>query len=140
VARFHYPCALRWSDMDAYGHVNNVRFLTYLEEARVEMVTALTDDGATPPDLATGILVVHHEIDYTAPLVHRRDPVDVAVWVTDVGAATFSLAYEVADPGVVYARAASKLATYDLREDRLRRMTASEREWLGRYRDDVVVS
>ena len=31
-----YRCPLRWSDMDAYGHVNNVRFLTYLEEARID--------------------------------------------------------------------------------------------------------
>ena len=136
MARYHYPCVLRWSDMDAYGHVNNVKFLTYLEEARVEMVTTLAADGATPPDLATGILVVHHAIDYIAPLVHRREPVDISVWVTTVGAATFSLRYEVSDPGVVYARATSRLATFDLKADRLRRLTRSERAWLDRYRDD----
>jgi acyl-CoA thioester hydrolase len=28
---------VRWSDMDAYGHVNNARFLTLYEEARVAM-------------------------------------------------------------------------------------------------------
>ena len=26
---------LRWSDMDAYGHVNNVQYLRLLEEARI---------------------------------------------------------------------------------------------------------
>ena len=33
VLRHIYRCPLRWSDMDAYGHVNNVVFLRYLEEA-----------------------------------------------------------------------------------------------------------
>jgi len=28
---------MRWSDMDAYGHVNNVVFLTYFEMARVDL-------------------------------------------------------------------------------------------------------
>ncbi|MFM6850406.1 MAG: thioesterase family protein, partial [Terrabacter sp.] len=27
--------ALRWSDMDAYAHINNVQFLRLLEDARV---------------------------------------------------------------------------------------------------------
>lgn len=33
-----YRCPLRWSDMDAYGHVNNVVFLRYLEEARIDFL------------------------------------------------------------------------------------------------------
>ena len=33
MASFLVP--LRWSDMDAYGHVNNVQFLRLLEDARV---------------------------------------------------------------------------------------------------------
>ena len=35
--RFIHEVAVRWSDMDAYGHVNNARFLTLYEEARVAM-------------------------------------------------------------------------------------------------------
>ncbi|GMV69431.1 MAG: thioesterase [Pseudomonadota bacterium] len=30
-----FPLAVRWGDMDAYGHVNNVNFLRYLESGRV---------------------------------------------------------------------------------------------------------
>ena len=40
MARFTARVAMRWQDMDAYGHVNNVQFLTYVEEARVEEVLA----------------------------------------------------------------------------------------------------
>ena len=35
--RYVYESPLRWSDMDAYGHVNNARFLTLYEEARVAL-------------------------------------------------------------------------------------------------------
>ena len=38
AVRFIYDCALRWSDLDAYGHVNNARFLTLYEEARVALM------------------------------------------------------------------------------------------------------
>ena len=92
MARFTYPCPMRWSDMDAYGHVNNVRFLTYLEEARVEMIFNLTQDGAAS-DLSSGVVVARHEIDYLAPLVHRADPIPIDVWVTRIRAASFELAF-----------------------------------------------
>ena len=48
----HVP--LRWSDMDAYGHVNNVQFLRLLEDARVTgferwfgQDRALLDEGSS---------------------------------------------------------------------------------------------
>lgn len=47
MARHIYACPLRWSDMDAFGHVNNVVFLRYLEEARIDfMFTQATAAGA----------------------------------------------------------------------------------------------
>ena len=38
MARHTFLCPMRWSDMDAYGHVNNVVFLRYLEEARIDLL------------------------------------------------------------------------------------------------------
>lgn len=137
MARFTYPCPMRWSDMDAYGHVNNVRFLTYLEEARVEMIFNLTQDGAAA-DLSSGVVVARHEIDYLAPLVHRADPIPIDVWVTRIRAASFELAYEVHDEGRVYARAASTLVPFDLAQQRPRRLSASEREWLGQWLEPLA--
>lgn len=37
--------AIRWGDMDSFGHVNNVEFFRYLESARVEYaMTVLADE------------------------------------------------------------------------------------------------
>lgn len=35
MTRLHVPIAVRWSDLDAYEHVNNARMFTLLEEARI---------------------------------------------------------------------------------------------------------
>ena len=32
---FHYKLKTRWKDMDAFGHMNNAVFLTYIEDARI---------------------------------------------------------------------------------------------------------
>ncbi|MCR6700677.1 MAG: acyl-CoA thioesterase [Dokdonella sp.] len=36
-----YPVALRWRDLDAFNHVNNGNFLTFLEEARLRWLSAI---------------------------------------------------------------------------------------------------
>lgn len=46
MARHIYSCPLRWSDMDAFGHVNNVVFLRYLEEARIDFMFRLAPGTA----------------------------------------------------------------------------------------------
>ena len=41
MARHIFRCPLRWADMDAYGHINNVAFMRYLEEARIDLMFRL---------------------------------------------------------------------------------------------------
>ncbi|MFD9088358.1 acyl-CoA thioesterase, partial [Streptomyces prasinus] len=79
--RHIYRCPLRWADMDAYGHVNNVVFLRYLEEARIDFLFR------PDKDFQQGSVVARHEIDYKRQLVHRHAPVDIELWVTQIRAA-----------------------------------------------------
>jgi acyl-CoA thioester hydrolase len=140
VTRHLYRCPLRWADMDALGHVNNVTYVDYLQEARVDVfrVHAPMQGGE---ELAEGVVVVRHEVDYLTPLAFRRQPVSIDVWVSEVRAASFTLSYEVYDEEpdgarVVYLRARSALAPYVFADERPRRITASEREVLDGLRDD----
>ncbi|KUJ37149.1 thioesterase family protein [Streptomyces sp. NPDC093228] len=128
--RHIYRCPLRWADMDAYGHVNNVVFLRYLEEARIDFLFR--------PDkqFKQGSVVARHEIDYKRQLVHRHAPVDIELWVTDIKAASFTLTYEVKDPDQIYVRASTVIVPFDFEAQRPRRITAEEREFLTEYRDD----
>jgi len=134
LARHRYLCPLRWSDMDAFGHVNNVPFLTYLEEARVDLLFVHLGSEAAAQKLASGVVVARHEIDYTAPLTFRPEPVAIDVWVTKLGTSSFTLAYEVKDDdGPVYARAATVMVPYDVKAERPRRVSEDERDALSQF-------
>jgi acyl-CoA thioester hydrolase len=135
MARHIFRCPLRWADMDAFGHVNNVVFLRYLEEARIDFMFRLAP-GEGSASFTGGSVVARHEIDYLRPLVHRHEPVDVETWVTDISAASMTVRYEVKDEGTVYARASTVVVPYNLALGRPRRITAEERAFLEKYRDD----
>jgi acyl-CoA thioester hydrolase len=128
--RHIYRCPLRWADMDAYGHVNNVVFLRYLEEARIDFLFR------PDKDFKQGSVVARHEIDYKRQLVHRHAPVDIEMWVTQIRAASFTITYEVKDPDQVYVTAATVIVPFDFDLQRPRRITAEERDFLESYRDD----
>jgi len=47
--RLHVPIRLRWSDLDAYAHVNNAEMLRLLEEARIEAFWSNDEPGTVSP-------------------------------------------------------------------------------------------
>ncbi|MEU9303260.1 thioesterase family protein [Streptomyces sp. NPDC048269] len=132
MIRHQYRCSVRWSDMDVYGHVNNSVFLTYLEEARGDMLGRQASTAGVGT-FAAGCVSAKHEIEYKAPLEWREATVAVEVWVTGLRAASFSLAYEVKDERTLYARAASTMVPYDLESRCPRRLTEPERAYLTRF-------
>lgn len=134
--RHVYEFRIRFSDIDSQGHVNNCRFLTYLEDARLEMFHADPVRKGEPP--VRGMVIARHEIDYRRPLLFGIDPVRVETWITDAGAVSFELAYEVRDDQHVYATASSVVVAYDVQAIRPRRFTPQEREYIGRYLDPAA--
>ena len=129
--RYLVDVPVRWSDMDAYGHVNNARFLTIYEEARV----ALFFQGAREHGLGSfeeGIVIARHEIDYLRP-VDYGDPVRVEMWISEQRAASFTVAYELFDDGELASRAKSVCVPYNLANGHPRRLTPEEREFLRPY-------
>lgn len=129
--RFTFHCSLRWSDLDAYGHVNNARFLTLYEEARVAMMfVGARDAGVTT--FEEGIVVARHEIDYLRP-VDYGDPVRIELWVTDLKPSRFTVAYELYDGELLASRARTVLVPFDLTRQRPRRVSDAEQEFLQQY-------
>ncbi|ABL80887.1 MULTISPECIES: acyl-CoA thioesterase [unclassified Nocardioides] len=134
--RHTYRCPLRWADLDPLGHVNNVVYVDYLQEARVDMLRT-HGPAASTGDLAEGVVVVRHEVSYLAPLAFGFEPVSIESWVTEIRAAAFTLAYEIfheRDEGRhVYVRARTVLTPYVFASERPRRLTALERETLATF-------
>jgi acyl-CoA thioester hydrolase len=134
MARFVHEVHMRWSDMDAYRHVNNTAYLAYLEQARVAMFF-FRHEGFN-----AGTVISRHEVDYLRPIVYHPQPLRVEVWVDRFGGAQFTVRYEVVDQlpsgDVLAARAATTCVTFDFTRDRPRRLTDEERTILAGFSDD----
>ena len=128
MSRFTYSCAVRWSDLDAYGHVNNARFLTLYEEARVALMF-IEARRAGVTSFEQGVVISRHEIDYMRP-VDYTDPVHIELWIEEIRPSRFTVAYELLDGGAVASRARSVCVPFDLAAGRPRRMSDAEREFL----------
>jgi acyl-CoA thioester hydrolase len=127
--RFVYNCGLRWSDLDAYGHVNNARFLTLYEEARVALIFVGAKEAGFD-SFEEGVVISRHEIDYLRPIDYG-DPVRIELWVEEMRVSRFTVAYEMFDGEVLASRARSILVPFDLSKGRPRRLTAEEQRFLS---------
>ena len=122
--------------MDMLQHVNNVTYVDYLQEARIDMFTSHPEFSGGE-DLGEGVVVVRHELEFVAPMSFRSRPILVDSWISQVRSASFTMAYEVYDERdgerTVYLRASSVLAPFVFAAERPRRLAEIEREVLSRY-------
>lgn len=138
MARHSFLCPLRWADVDVYGVINNVAFVRYLEEARVDLIMCM---GLTEQDsfLRRGSVVVKHEIAYKHQLIHRREPVEIQLWVSQLRASTVTISYLVQDSDRVYASASTVLAPFDYKAYRPRRLTRAETAFFAQYVESAQI-
>lgn len=138
MTRLHVPVPLRWSDLDAYEHVNNARMLTLLEEARIaafwgggprSVPTAVLDTG---PGAESITLLASQQVEYLVQVPFHREPLDVEVWLGKIGGASLQVCYEVyspvgLEPRTLYARASTTLVLAIRETGAPRRITDDER-------------
>lgn len=129
-ARYVYQCAVRFDDLDSYGHVNNVTFAEYLQEARVAFAHEYLGHGSVQEE---GSVVVRQVIEYLAPVPLRAEPLDVVVWVTKIGNSSFECAYEVRDDDTVFATASTVLVAYDVAAQKPRPLSDDERDVMSKF-------
>ncbi|MFB9802699.1 acyl-CoA thioesterase [Streptomonospora salina] len=129
--RHVFHAHVRFADLDPLNHVNNVRMLTYLEDARIAFLRP--DFGPDRHGTLGGLVVARHEVDYLKPILMRHDPIRVETRVTEVRNASFRIAYEICDDDGVYARAVSVLVGYDTADQSVRRLDAAERAYLNGF-------
>ena len=153
MTRLHVPIRLRWSDLDAYGHVNNAEMLRLLEEARIQAFWVTDEssqiEGSTAvlegmPGSATITLIARQEIEYLAPIPYLRAPLDVQLWLGRLGGASLEVCYEVcspigAEPFVQYAKATSTIVLVDSATGKPRRISDEERAAWTPFTEDPIV-
>ncbi len=81
VAGGAYAVHVRFSDVDVYGHVNNVKYFEYFQEARILLMVA---QGG---ELGEGyhLVVAQTDVDYRRPILFRPEPYDCRTWVSRIG-------------------------------------------------------
>jgi len=113
---------VRWDDIDAFGHVNNAKYLTYIQEARflwspiIEMVVARA------------------EVDFIEPIYEGGRFYDINLWVEAIGNSSFTMGYEVVgDNGLVHAKVKTVQVAVSMETKKSRPLTDAEREFLNKY-------
>lgn len=88
---FEISIKVRFSDIDKFNHVNNAKFLTYIEEARMQYFDHFIPDNNWKE---TGIILANAQLSFLKP-IFGSDQVTVKVWCSRVGNKSFDLSYEV---------------------------------------------
>ncbi|KQQ19865.1 4-hydroxybenzoyl-CoA thioesterase [Rathayibacter sp. Leaf299] len=150
--RLHVAIPLRWSDFDAYAHVNNAEMLRLLEEARIQafwrpdspgaagMATAVLDARPGAPTIS---LIARQEIEYLAPIPYMRAPIDIEMWIGRIGGASLEICYELyspagVEPRILYTKAATTLVMVTAATGRPERIPDELREVWAPYVDEPV--
>ena len=123
---FYHLIEVRYGDLDPQGHVNNAKFLTYMEQGRVFYLKGLTLwEGGSFLDL--GVILADVQITFRK-VIQFGDPVRVGVRISHIGNKSMTSEYRIED-----ARDASEFATgtcvlvaYDYRN---RRSVPIPEEW-----------
>jgi acyl-CoA thioester hydrolase len=142
--RFHYLVEARYSDLDPQWHVNNVRYLTFLEQGRLKYLVQLgLWDGLDFNRL--GMIVADIHISYLEPMMFGQ-PARLDLRVGKIGNKSLTFEYRLVDQASekVLATAESIMVAYDYNQqasirvpDEWReKMTAFEERELGAQKEN----
>jgi acyl-CoA thioester hydrolase len=93
--RFFHPIEVRYGDLDPQGHLNNAKYLTYIEQARIAYIQHLgLWSGGSFHDI--GIILAEARLTFKAPILWGQ-PIRVGVRVDRLGNKSFEVFYTIED-------------------------------------------
>jgi acyl-CoA thioester hydrolase len=111
------PVEVRWRDLDAFSHVNNSTFLTYVEEARLQWFQSLPGPWLSE-DVAPVLAATH--VNYRRPIEWPAHLV-VELFAERVGSTSLTVAHRITaldDASRLYADGHSVLVWIDRHDGR----------------------
>ena len=129
MSRHRYELHVRFSDVDIYRHVNNVKYFEYYQEARLALLGSLGRlDGDVGPDFS--VVVARVGVEYKRPILFRPEPYVVETWVRRVGTSSYTLGSEIKDGETVLSSAEVVAVRFDRDHQRARPLSEEERALL----------
>jgi acyl-CoA thioester hydrolase len=127
-APLRIPVRRRFTDLDPLGHVNNVAYFDYLQEARIGL---LRDIGLVRAESFAQV-VVKQEITHLRPLFLSSEPLIIETWIEALRNSSYTVRYRIIDDsGEVAAEAATVCAVVDPESGRPIRIHDELRAVLG---------
>ena len=130
---FYHPIEVRYGDLDPQGHVNNAKYLTYFEQARISYVIHLgLWDGLSFLDV--GIILAEAQVTFRAPVLFAQK-IQVGVGVTRLGNKSLTMEYclEDAHTRQELAVGSTVLVAYDYRTGLTIPLPADWRETISQF-------
>lgn len=156
MAHLDITVPVRWTDLDAYGHVNNAAVVRLLEEARIAAFWLPSEDqiergavrrpsqldlfDATSPLLT---LIASQRLEYHRPIEYLREGALVRMWVPRVGGASFDVDYRILraddpDGAYPYVSARTTIVVVEREQGRASRLSDEVRVLLDQYTDEPL--
>ena len=123
---------VRWDDLDAFGHVNNAKYLTYAQEARFLWATEEFSAAMRESSLIE-MVVARAEVDFIEPIYDGGRFVDVEITIEKIGTSSFNMLFTIADQGKVFAKVKTVQVAVSLETKKSRPLSDKEREFLTKY-------
>jgi acyl-CoA thioester hydrolase len=123
---FYHLIEVRYGDLDPQGHVNNAKFLTYMEQGRVFYLKQLKLwEGGSFLDI--GVILAEVQITFRKA-IQFGDPIRVGVRITQIGNKSMTSEYRIEDArdASEFASGMSVLVAYDYHN---RRSVSIPEEW-----------
>ena len=124
---FYHPVEVRYGDLDPQGHVNNAKFLTYFEQARMAYWVKLGLFAKDQSFMELGIILADVHISYRAPIFYGQN-IKVGVHVARLGGKSMTWKQNIvdADTGQELAHGEVIMVAYDYKEEK---SMAIPQEW-----------
>jgi acyl-CoA thioester hydrolase len=124
-----YQAQVRWSDPDQMGHINHARYLSYFEDARMDLL-ARSPSGIAGGTEDRGYLAARVAVDYLYPVQFRPGlSLRVSTWVSHLGTTSWTLTAQLYDDEreLLVARCEAVLVAYSYRDQAKRKLADDER-------------
>lgn len=132
--RFFQPIEIRYADLDPQGHVNNARYLTYFEQARVNYLIHLGLFDGKQSFMQIGIIIADAHVTFKEPLYFHTDA-QVGARISRIGNKSMQMEYTIRDmdTGLEAASGATTIVTYDYATQQTIRVPDYWREVIARF-------
>lgn len=130
--KFFRDMEVRFADLDAIGHLNHAKYLTYMEQSRIHYLQTVCGWSGEWENL--GMILAKATVDYLLP-VHFGELIRVYIRCSKLGHKSFNLSYllKKANSDSIVAQATTVMVAYDYQNQQTIPVPTAWKEAISEY-------